>query len=119
MKTMTMNLEVQMTPYAYWGYERAFACDYISEIIPGIGCADTDEKKEEVHKMHREVCELFGVHLDNKQTFAVRAVCSRGGAWEDVKPIYLTFHDGRLFVGLGVRPYRGGELPKPDKEFSL
>lgn len=110
MKTTTFNINLTISPVAYWAYEKAFCTEYIAELGGHLNVPEEEAKY--VREMHDKFCKLFDVYVDNKQTFKVWC-----HSWHCDKQhfLYVTFHDNRMFVGLNIRPYRGAELPKPTK----
>ena len=94
---MILQLNLDITPSRGWSYERAFANAVFHREEPD---------NPHVIETHRQVSKMFGVLPDNKQTFEVlNSIGQR---------LVLTFHDGRMFVGTEVRPYRESKLPEHD-----
>lgn len=93
-----LPIELQGTPVKRWGYEQAFACTIIAK------CKRDDFWQD----YERHFAKMFGRNIDNKVTFCLEGWgCSPG----EIK-FYVTFHDSTVYIGLDVRPYRGGELPQ-------
>lgn len=117
MKTETDNiiqiqLPLSLLPVAYWSYEHAF-CE--SAIVQKGGHMLPDDEADEVHQLHKMFADAFEVSQDNKQTFAVVPVAGSS----DPDLLFVTFHDNRMFVGTGIRAYRGSkDLAEPDKLIS-
>ena len=87
--------DINLHPVARWPYEQAFATDF----------ALVFERDDEWQEIERLWAKDLGTYQDNKVTF--KAVTEGG------KEYYLTFHDNSVYIGTGIRPYRGGDLPEP------
>lgn len=115
-KTLQINLPLTVTPIHGWAYEHALAAKFFHKIHYDEGV----QIGNYVHSLHREICALFQrvgrrkdgsaipCERDNKQTFCV--------LMSEVGRVYLTFHDGNLYMGTEVRPYHGLGLADPDYE---
>lgn len=94
---MKLN-EVCALPVARWPYEQAFAADFILQF----------ERDDDWHKLEEYWSkEFFGQYPDNKVTLKMLS--------DHSKEFYITFHDCTVYIGLSVRPYGAGPLPKPQK----
>lgn len=83
--------ELPMSPVAYWGYEQAFATDHIIVF----------DRDNDMDGIQREWSDMMGVGVDNKVTFEMQL--------EHGAVVYVTFHDCKVYFGLGVRPYHSKE----------
>lgn len=110
MKEIDLKLNLRIRATQGWMYEHAFSCNWIAEIRPeyeDVG-EDSDSTYNLVNRLHRECAETVGTQPDNKQTFKCHILGT------DQTVLYLTFHDGNLYIGTDVRPYRGNKLSSPD-----
>lgn len=105
MTAIEINIPALVVPVAYWGYAQAFCTDRIALI-------GSERGDEESQKYHEQLAKLFGVNVDNKQTFKVKAI--EPGDFESM--LYITCHDGNVYIGTGVRGYNGN-LPAPTKTY--
>lgn len=90
--------EIHGVPIARWGYEQAFCTNFIIVF----------ERDDEWMEIERFWAKSLGSHQDNKVTFKL--------AMEYGDGFYVTFHDCKVYIGTGVRPYRGGVLSEPTKK---
>lgn len=101
---MTLPMSVpNLLAVRRWPYETAFADRIFFE-------CDQDDAW---HKLHEELHHEFrppNSPPDNKVTFEL--IGHRHQA------LFVTFHDNKVYVGAGVRPYRGTELPAAQCPFN-
>ena len=95
---MEINIALEAKVIGGWAYEHAFATQYIWE---------SDEDPED---LHLRIAQQVGARPDNKQTFELRMFTPH--SCDPVK-MFITFHDGNIYLGLGVRGYHA-ELPPQD-----
>lgn len=86
--------ELHGVPVAMWGYEQAFSTNDIISF-------ERDDEWMEIEKLWART---FGTYPDNKTTYKI---ASSDGVF------YITFHDSSVYIGTGVRPYHGHNLPSP------
>ncbi len=84
-------------PTLRWAYEQAFATDFILKLHR--------DHEPDVLAIEDLMNMEFGCSPDNKTTFELRL-------YPSAVHYYITFHDNTIYVGLGVRPYGAGPLPK-------
>jgi hypothetical protein len=115
MKLKLESGECEISPVNYWHYERAFCTDRIAQIgVHIVRDADDEAQSRLADEIHEGLVKMFGVYQDNKQTFEVIAFPTEA---EEPKRLFITCHDNIVFIGTGVRPYRGAVMPAPDKTF--